>query len=82
MNGNTFMLEKTSFNNLTTIIRKYTNLFKALYLIDPSIAAEFKKKQEHFHKIEHGEHSGGGCCDSKLNCKSKCNFKLSLYTKG
>lgn len=76
MNAKTFTLDKTSFVNLTTIIKKYINLFKALYLIDPSIAAEFKKKQEHFHKVEHGEHSVGGCCDTKLNSKSKYYFTM------
>jgi hypothetical protein len=77
-------LEKNNSEELISTIKKYVNLFKALHHIDPSLAAEFKKKQDHFHLIKHENKkkdpshfhsdsagSTGGCCNSKINNKSK-----------
>ena len=78
-------IDKTYIDQLIVNIKKYVNLFKALHHIDPAIAAEFKRKQDHFHSIKHREknekkekkhqHETGetstGCCGSKINSKSK-----------
>jgi hypothetical protein len=81
-NQNFVELDKNTKDALIGVIKKYVNLFKAMHHIDPSIAAEFKKKQDHFHSIKHKEkenkhnhghieENSGGCCRSKINNKSK-----------
>jgi hypothetical protein len=70
---NKFELSKDDTDMLLNIIKKYCNLFKALYLIDPAAAAEFKKKQQYFYSEKHKDHlynNEGGCCSNKLD--SKC----------
>lgn len=63
------------------IIKKYTNLFKALYFLDPSAASEFKRKQEYYYNEKHinKEHnhnheSGSSCCSSKIDKKSNTTY--------
>ena len=59
-------------NKLMKMIKKYVNLFKTLYLIDPSIASDFRKKQEFYHKLTHpdGKENSHSCCANKLDRKS------------
>jgi hypothetical protein len=69
-------LSSDDSKSLITTIKKYTNLFKALYLIDPAAAAEFKKKQEYFYNDKHKDHKHNhentdGCCSNKLDTKCK-----------
>jgi hypothetical protein len=73
-----FILPKEKSEELIAIIKKYTNLFKALYIINPSAAAEFRKKQEQYYQIKHSDHvhhkgdmqSSNSCCSNKLDSKS------------
>ena len=60
-------LEEENHKELINILKRYVNLYKSLHMVDPAIAAEFKKKQEAFHKIENSHEHSGNCCESKLN---------------
>jgi len=67
-------LEQDDYKALAKVIRKYSNLFKVLYQLDPAIASEFKKRQEAFHDeseknhshstTDNHTHSSGSCCGS------------------
>lgn len=60
-------LDPEEYNKLVNIIKKYTNLFKALYHVNPAAASEFKRKQEAYHAKhtdghKHSPNTSGGCC--------------------
>lgn len=69
-------VDKEEYKEIVKSIKKYTNLFKALYQIDQAVAGEFKKKNEFYFNEKHKnkkEHTHGGCCGEKFNNKSKIN---------
>ena len=39
-------ISEIEYKNLKKIFKKYTNLYKSLYLFDPVLASEFKNKNE------------------------------------
>jgi hypothetical protein len=85
MENKNFELSKDDTDMLIKTVKKYCNLFKALYMIDPAAAAEFKKKQEYFYNEKHKDHKdhhheGGGCCSNKLDNKCKYYLTISLHT--
>jgi hypothetical protein len=61
------------FIDLKKIIKKYSNFYKALYLFDPAISADYKIKNEKFMKEKQlkskKEHShvdeNHSCCSNK-----------------
>ncbi len=65
-------LNNQEYNKLLKILKKYMNIFKTLYLLDPSIANDFRKKQEYYHKLSHpdGKENSHSCCANKLDRKS------------
>jgi hypothetical protein len=77
-----YELNDEEWNELIKTIKNYTNLFKALSILDPKAAEEFRKKQEFYHNqlhTEHKEHSSN-CCANKLDKKCKI-ILFSLYSK-
>jgi len=78
-------LPEKNTKELTKILKNYINFFKILHHVDPVIASEFQKKQEHFfyksHKhIDDSNHGGNNshvktCCSHKLNNRSKFLLK-------
>jgi len=77
-------LEKEDYLSLVKVIKKYSNLFKVLYQLDPAIASEFKKKQEAFYDNSHNhEHNHNNenerqssCCGSLDN---QSNYSLNIH---
>ena len=49
--------EQEDYKSIVSIIKKYANLFKVLYQLDPAIASEFKKKQEAYYEINQKSHT-------------------------
>jgi hypothetical protein len=66
-------LRKEEWDELIKMIKNYSNLFKAMYLLDPAAAAEFRKKQEFYHNQKHSDHKehSSNCCSNKLDKKCK-----------
>jgi hypothetical protein len=66
-------LNNEEWEKLIITIKNYTNLFKALYLLDPAAAADFRKKQEYYHNLKHTDHAehSTNCCASNLDKKCK-----------
>lgn len=86
-------LNETEYRELKKIMKKYTNLYKALYLFDPSLSAEFKTKNEFYmnEKLKKSKKSHqhidsqSSCCSGKFNNKSISNFLpffLPFKTRG
>lgn len=81
-------ISEIEYKNLKKIFKKYTNLYKSLYLFDPVLASEFKNKNElymneKFKKVKkdhtHSD-SQNSCCSGKITNKSKL-LKFILLTK-
>ena len=66
MTSQMFDLNEDEYKSLIKIIKKYTNLYKILYFVDPAKSSEFLKKQELYHsqkhsckkEIKHDDHHG------------------------
>lgn len=69
-NNNKQILSDSNYKDLIKIIKKYVNLYKSLHLIDASLASEFKKKQETFHKKDSNKDHSANCCESVVNNQS------------
>lgn len=63
------VLQEEEYKQLKKNLKKYINLFKAVYLFDPSLAAEFKRKNEQCHNTSHKEKMHGSCCANKIDTK-------------
>jgi len=82
-------LSQNDYKNLKKIIKKYSNFYKALYLFDSALSAEYRKKNEIYmnenlkkkNKIHIHSDSQSNCCSGKIDNKSIRNLIFFIFMK-
>ena len=79
MDKNKLELKENEFKSLKKVLKVYTNYYKALYNLNPSLAEDFLKKNEYYlnerikQKKANNKEQKDDCCyyENKTRTKSK-----------